>query len=93
MREIRTYDDLKELIESPKEMQYEAKIETRVRMINTIRQMSDECVIDLTRTCISELGHRLAGVSSGTSDESEIDLAVRGMQDCVEMIKVSLKDG
>lgn len=93
---MRSYDELKELIESKRDMQYNVSLEKKLLLVNTIKHMSNEAVIDLVRTGISELGHRLAGTYDGTSSTDPnsplIDLSVKGMQDCVEMLRVSLRE-
>lgn len=89
----RTYEELKELIESKQDMQYGITFETKLKFIATVKQMSDEAVIDLVRTGIAELGHRLAGVYKGTDqEEAKMDLAQKGMQDCIQMFAVSVEN-
>lgn len=91
--EERTYNELKELIESQQEMDPGIPFDLKLNLIQKIKLMNDEEVIDMVRIGIAELGHRLAGVYKSTDhEEAKIDLAVKGMQDCVDMLRVSVTD-
>lgn len=89
----RTYNELKELIESQQKMDPGIPFDLKLNLIQKIKLMNDEAVIDMVRIGIAELGHRLAGVYEGTDhEEAKIDLAIKGMQDCVDMLRVSVTD-
>lgn len=82
----RSYEELKELISSKHDVKPSYMDMPRTLMlVNTIRGCSDEMVINLLRTCISELGARLT-----RDNNMSIEVHVNGMHEVADLVKESL---